>query len=381
MLRKLGNPVARGHERREIVAAALCLVNACASAARDGPAYQERPWPVYLGGPARAAGAAESIAADPQPIWHASLGRGITGSPALAEDVLAIAAVDRRVALLDRATGAMIWDRRLTFPMGAGPLIREDRLFVAEQTGEGMVYALRLSNAQTLWRAKAGDVVAPMALEGGALYVATTAGSVGRLKPDSGTWAWRARLPGGVRSAPVPTPQGLVVATTMDSIYLLDAATGAVRVRRGTRGAVLAAPALADSLILIGTSAGSIAGLDVATLETRWSLQLNDPIVGSLAVQGGRAWALTGRGVLCMIPLDNPRAMRSVPLGLVVRAGPSPVVGGVFVSAVNGELVLVDSAGTRRWGTRLEPPLVEPALIDRRTIIATSTRGEVVAFR
>ncbi|MFI5208371.1 MAG: PQQ-binding-like beta-propeller repeat protein [Gemmatimonadales bacterium] len=366
---------------RAIVAGALCLVNACTSVQREGPAFQERPWPAYLGGPARAGTQPESIGTDPKPIWHVSVGRGITGGPALSEAVLAVAAVDRRVVLLERATGAQIWDHRVSLPIGAGPLIRDDRLFVAEQIEGGSVYALQLLNGHELWRTDAGAVAAPLALEGDALYVATLNGSVLRLAAGRGTVSWHVKLPGAVRAAPLPTPFGLVVATAADSLFLLDAATGSVRARVATRGTVLAAPALADSLVVIGTAAGRIVGVDAATLETRWSQSATDPIVGSVAIAGGRVWALTGRGVLCSLSLAEPRTMQAVPLGLVVRAGPSPVPGGVLVSGVNGELVLVDGTGARRWAARVEPPLVEPAIADGHTIIAVSVRGEVVAFR
>jgi outer membrane protein assembly factor BamB len=381
VLREIGDPVTVTHALRAIVAGALCLVNACTSLAHEGPPFQERPWPAYLGGPSRAASAPESIASDPQPIWRASVGRGITGGPALGETVLAVAAVDRRVVLLDRATGARIWDHRVSLAIGAGPLIRDDRLFVAEQIDGGSVYALRLTNGHELWRTETGAVVAPLALDGDALYVATMNGAVSRLAAGRGTVSWKVKLPGAVRAAPLPTPFGLVVATATDSLFLLDAATGSVKARVATHGTVLAAPALADSLVVIGTAAGRIAGLDAATLENRWSQSAGDGIVGSVAIDGGLAWALTGRGVLCSIRLGDPGTMRSVPLGMVVRGGPSPVPGGVLVSGVSGELVLVDSSGARRWSARVEPPLAEPAIADAHTIIAVSVRGSVVAFR
>lgn len=366
---------------RAIVAGALCLVNACTSVAREGPAFQERPWPAYLGGPLRSASSPDSIATDPQPIWRAAVGRGITGGPALSETVLAVATVDRRVVLLERATGAQIWDHRVSLAIGAGPLIQDDRLFVAEQVDGGSVYALQLLNGRELWRTDAGAVAAPMALDGDALYVATIEGTVYRMSARRGTVVWHVKLPGAVRAAPLPTPSGLIVATAADSLFLLDEATGSVRARARTRGTVLAAPALADSLVVVGTAAGRIVAVDAATLDTRWSQGASDGIVGSIAVDGGVVWALTGRGVLCSLRLADPSAMRSVPLGLVARAGPSPVPGGVLVSGVNGELVLVDSLGARRWTARVEPPLIEPAIADAHTIIAVSARGVVVAFR
>lgn len=341
---------------------------------------QERTWPMYLGYPTRAA-AAETLATDPQPVWRTTVARGIIGAPALAENVVAVSLVDRRVGLLDRATGAVIWTRRLQLPLGAGPLITDDRVLVAEQTQGGRVYALRLSNGGTIWAARAGDVGASLALAGDALYAATGEGMVGRLDARSGAWLWRTRVNGAVRGAPLPVPAGLAVATQSDSLYLLDAQTGAVRVRRGTRGTVLAAPALADSLIVIGTSSGRLEGLEATTLATRWTLDLGDMIVGSVAVYGGRVFAMTGRGLLAIVPLSEPFGVRRVNVGLVTRGGPTPAGRGVFITGAGGEIVLVDSMGARLWGARITSPVAEPVLVDARSLVAVSVRGDVVLFR
>ncbi len=364
-----------------MLAGLLGLVNACASGRRDGPALQERAWPAYLGSSARAGGA-ETLATDPQPIWRATLARGIVGAPALTEDVVAIGLADHRVALLERATGAVLWTRRLQLALGAGPLISDDRIFIAEQTPGGRVYALRLTDGATIWSARGGDNAAPLALTDSALYVGTIEGGVARLDPKTGAPAWRIRLPGAVRAAITPVLGGVLVATATDSLFLLDAATGAVKVRRAVRGAVLAAPAVVDSVVVIGTSAGRLEAIDAATLRTRWSLELGEPIVGSVAAFGGTIYALTGRGTLSMVPLAAaPSNARRVSTGIVARGGPTPTSQGVYVSAVNGEIVLVDSTGARKWSARLEAPVVEPVLADARTLIAVSLRGDVVAFR
>lgn len=364
-----------------ILAGALLAVNACASAARIGPASQDRLWRAYLGSDQRATAVAESILGDPQPVWRTDVGRGVVGAPALTEDVVALSQVDRQAALLDRSTGEVIWRHRVAANLGAGPLVDYDRLYVASQTDEGKVLALSLRNGGQLWSAALGDVAAPLALRDSTLFAATVDGWVAAFSTSSGARAWRTRLSGAVRAAPVPVATGLVVATAADSLYLLDPATGAVRQRRGTRGAVLAAPALADSLLLIGTSEGQLEGCDTATLAARWRRDLGGPIVGSVAVQQGAAYALTARGDLWRIPLDAPDRASSVALRIITRAGPTPVAGGVLVAAVNGELSLVDSLGTRRWTARLGPPVAEPVLADGRMLLAVSERGEVVAFR
>lgn len=359
----------------------LTLVNACASVIREGPASQEHAWPAYLGSARRASPDADTPNATPQAVWRASPARGITGGPAVSEDVIAVALTDRQVALLERSTGELLWRHRLGQNLGAGPLLADDRLFVAEQGPGGDVHALRLLDGGSLWSQHVGDVAAPLALSGGSLYAGSIEGWVFSLDPATGARRWRTRLSGAVRSAPLPVPGGLLVATGADSLFLLEILHGGVRQRRATRGTVLAAPALADSVVVIGTSAGHVEGLDPVTLESRWSLELGESVVGSIAVREGTAYALTGRGILALVPLQAPRDARRITLGLVARAGPAPVPGGVIVCGVNGEIVWADSAGATRWTTRLEPPVSEPVVVEGRTFYAVSGRGAVVAFR
>lgn len=373
-----------GHLRIASLAGAIMLVNAsaCSVATREGPASQERTWPAYLGSSRRASQSGDAPGADAQPVWRTRLARGINGAPALGEDVIAVSQTDRQVALLERATGDVIWRRRLDLGLGAGPLLADDRLFVAEQTEtDARVYALRLSDGRTLWSQEAGDVQAPLATEGDALYAANTLGVITRFSAATGRRVWRVRMGAGVRAAPVPVPDGVVIATVADTLYLLDAASGQVRQRRATQGAVLGAPAFAESLLVVGTARGWIEAFDAATLEPRWAVPLDEPIAGAVAAFGGAFHAMTTRGLLASVPARGSHAARRVRMSLVARAGPAPSQHGVYVSGVNGELALVDSSGARRWTTRVGGPLEEPPLVDGRTLIVVTGNGEVVVFR
>jgi len=365
-----------------ILAAALVVVNACASVQRTGPATQDRPWRTYLGSDRRAGGGSDSVGSDPRPVWRTDVGRGITGSPALTEDLVVVAMVDRQVTLLDRSTGDVIWRRRLPNAPGAGPLADGDRILVATQEEDGRVYALQFATGARIWSAPAGDVAAPLAMDDSTVYAATTTGDVLALRTADGTKAWRTHLAGAVRAAPLPTAAGLVVATTTDSLFLLEAGTGRVLVRAGIRGSVLAAPTLAGPLVVVGTSAGELLAFRADSLAQQWHLDLGGPVAGTVAVLEGTAYALTVRGTLWRVPLASPSAATHVEAGVIARAGPVPTASGVFVANVDGELVLVDpTTGARRWSARIQSPLVEPPLVDGRFFLAAAARGVVVAFR
>jgi hypothetical protein len=224
-------------------------------------------------------------------------------------------------------------------------------------------------------------VSAPLVLDDSSLYLASTAGLVVQASSRTGVARWRRQVGGAVRTTPLAVPAGLVVATQMDSLFLLDARDGAIRVRRGTRGAVLAAPAWADSTIVIGTTSGRLEALSATTLQTRWSLDLDDIIVGNVALWQGRAYALTSRGTLVIVPLDRPSDARRVSTGIIARAGPTPATQGIFLGGVRGEIALVDSLGVHKWDARILAPVAEAVLVDGRTLVAVSQRGDVVMFR
>jgi len=185
--------------------AGFWAVNATACAtpyvppSRLGPQHQEASWTAYLGTPRHDACIAESVNADPRPLWHTSVGRAVRGSPALGETVIVVGVADRVVTLIDRATGQALWRARLAGTIHAGPLLDGDRIYVAtESTPDARVYALRLRDGGTLWSTKTESIVAPLALDGDTLYAATEAGTVLRLETHGGKVTLRRRLGGGL---------------------------------------------------------------------------------------------------------------------------------------------------------------------------------------
>src|SRR5437879_10241843 len=149
-----------GHRCGRLVARLFsvnAMTSACAPPMKLGPARQESGWPAYLGSQRHDAAAQETLNPDPRPLWHVDMGRGVRGSPALGETVIAAGTADRNLVLLDRASGQILWRSHLDGTVRAGPLLDEDRLYVAtESQPRGRVYAIRLRDGRQLWRTRAG---------------------------------------------------------------------------------------------------------------------------------------------------------------------------------------------------------------------------------
>jgi outer membrane protein assembly factor BamB len=373
--------------RRGILVAGLWAVNAsaCVPVVKPGPARQELGWPAYLGSARHDAGAAETLNPDPRPLWRVGVGRGIRGSPALGESIVAVGTADRNLVLLDRASGAVLWKSHLDGTVRAGPLLDEDRLYVAtEAESDGRVYAIRLRTGKQIWKTHVGSIVAPLAFDGEALYAGTERGAVVRLELEHGRIRWQRPLPvvGAVRAGPVPTPYGLAVATTADSLYLIDRETGAVRNRLVLPGTVLATPATDGKRLYLATTKGRILAVDLATWSVRWDRPAGDAVFGAPALVGDTLYVLSRDGRLSIIPVDAPAQATSHALGIVATAGPTPLVSGVLVGSVSGEVLLVDRAsGTILWRAQVVGPIEEPPLVRDRQVVVVAGRGNIHSYR
>ncbi|HEV8510562.1 MAG TPA: PQQ-binding-like beta-propeller repeat protein [Gemmatimonadales bacterium] len=362
---------------------------ACAPVAKPGPLRQESGWPAYLGNQRHDAAARETLNPDPRPLWHVTMGRGVRGSPALGEAVVAVGTADRSIVLVDRSSGEVLWRSRLDGTVRAGPLLDEDRLYVAsEAQPQARVYAVRLRDGRVLWRTRAGSVAAPLAFDGEALYAGTEEGTVLKLDPERGRVQWRATLgsggvPGGaVRAGPVVTPHGLVVATTSDTLYLLDRDNGTVRARLRLPGSVLATPATDGHRVYLATMSGRIVAVDLVSWTVSWDRPAGDAVYGAPALVNDTLYVLARDGRLWMIPVDRPDAATSHSLDITATAGPTPLASGVLVGSVSGEVLLVDPAsGAIRWRAQVVGPIEEPPLVRDRQVVVIAGRGNIHTYR
>ncbi|HLZ46666.1 MAG TPA: PQQ-binding-like beta-propeller repeat protein [Gemmatimonadales bacterium] len=357
----------------------------CAPAMKPGPERQESGWPAYLGNPRHDAAAHETLNPDPRPLWHIELGRGARGSPALGETVMAVGTAERNLVLIDRTSGEILWRSHLDGTVRGGPLLDEDRLYVAtESQPHGQVYAVRLRDGRQLWHARAGSVVAPLVLDSEAVYSGSEEGLVFRFESEHGTMQWRTALSGAVRAGPIITANGLLVATTTDTLYLLDRRTGVVQSRLKLPGTVLATPAIdsAGRRAYLTTTNGHVVAVDVAAWSVRWDRPAGDAIYGAPALVGDTLFVLSRDGRLWLIPIEAPETATSHALDIVASAGPTPVASGVLAASVSGEILLVDPAtGAIRWRAQVAGPIEEPPLVRDRQVVVVAGRGNIHTYR
>jgi outer membrane protein assembly factor BamB len=387
-----GNPIAnasrkvrdireRGH-RAEILALAFVCVNAlgCPASRVPAPEFEGTSWDTYLSELARAPSAQATLPDSIDQLWEFHVGRGPAGSIAVGDSVVVAATSDKKIAVLRRGSGDLVWRKRLKGPAASGPLFTGEWVFAASGDRDGKVHGYELRTGKRRWMTTTGPVVGPIALLDSILYAATAAGFLMALDAFDGDVLWTGDFGRPLRAGVTIVGPHLVIASD-DSLFLVSRSTGEDVAATATDGAVLRPPAITRNLLATTSPDGIVTVYGLPLLDRRWQRSLNDPVFGSPSIARDTVFVTTLGGSLWRIPLRDPRGAVEQDLGVPLRASPAPLRTGVLVATVGGAILWVRSMGDEPLTVaQVNGPIEEPPLVSAGTVYFIDGRGTVHAW-
>jgi outer membrane protein assembly factor BamB len=320
-------------------------------------------------------------AAAPTQVWAARAGRRLTGRVVIRDGVIYAAGVDRKVYAVDLESGAIQWSSRLSGLIAGGVLVSGDTVYAASSRPEGRVYALDRATGKRHWRSKTGPIAAPLALVGGTLVASAQRGQLVGLDPATGEIRWRRRM-AMARVAPVATGEAALVIATVDSIYRVNVGDGAVTHRVATPGTIVSAWVPFRGALVAGTTDSQVVAIDPADLRSRWSVQVDAPVLGSPAARGDTLFVASRRGTLYRIGAgDSPAAERVVELEWPVTAPVSVVDDRILLGGADGSMRALHLDGTEAWRVQLWRPIELRAMALEDGLLAIGGNGDLHRYR
>jgi outer membrane protein assembly factor BamB len=287
--------------------------------------------------------------------WRAPVGDTlVAGTPAVADNVVYVAARGHGLMALDLRTGTPLWTVDTRVPVRAPPLVVGSLLFVA--AGANDLLCLDRQTGAEYWQFKSEDAFASFwptqgqpavtTDDGGLVFVALGASTeFNALRLTTGRKAWEHTVDSRMVGAPVYDRQfGLVFVTTWAGyVYALDARAGTLRwrfavPRAGVVGVGLGAgPALAGSTLFIGDYQGQVIALDAQTGKPRWMYQAGGAIVATPVVRLAHdvvaaVYVADQDGNLIALNAATGAPEWRIYLG-ELRAAPALTANGLFVSS------------------------------------------------
>ena len=226
--------------------------------------------------------------------WRFMTDGDVVGSPAVAGDVVYVGSGDGHMYALDRATGAVRWNRDMGSPIASSPAVGTQRVFFG--TRDGRFHALDAATGDVRWRLATGpDLPWPWGHESGDVYTSSPVhvdgtvifgsgdGRVYALDARTAKERWRASTGGRVRSSPAVADGRVYVGSADGRVYAFDLATGTLKWRHDTEGVQLdsrnfgydrrtvqSSPAVAGGAVFVGARDGFLYAIDAATGQLRW---------------------------------------------------------------------------------------------------------------
>ncbi len=171
-------------------------------------------------------------AEDGELLWRAQLGGEVLALPAVNGDAVVVKSADGHVTLLDRVGGASRWvydsgNTTLSLRISSRPMLLPDSVLIGTPAGE--MLALNRASGQLLWQRRVAepagkseldrlvDIAGDFVQSDGRLYVGTYQGRMAAMDLQSGQFVWQQPLS---TFQPVADANGMAFAVDADSRVL-----------------------------------------------------------------------------------------------------------------------------------------------------------------
>jgi outer membrane protein assembly factor BamB len=279
-----------------------------------------------------------ALSSDGEVLWQQETdmeGRGIHGTPVVADGTVFIGAYDGILYAFDAQTGATQWETKLGGSIGGSPKYDGDAIYIAVEypdpegsmfavdpdsgdvrwedpesrptdhphstpaidpdvgmmvlgSNDGMLYGWSYPDLEFEWTFETdptdtdGEIKQPIAAYDGAAFFGSWDEHIYRVDLESGTEDWSFETGGlSMSGAGVdPTRDEIYAGSHDGNLYALDAQTGEERWRFQTDRALTGCPTVCADRIVFGSKDGAVYAIETETAEEVWRVD-NDGVVTS----------------------------------------------------------------------------------------------------
>jgi eukaryotic-like serine/threonine-protein kinase len=257
--------------------------------------------------------------------WAFKAGSAIVTSPAIADGIVYIAALDGHMYAIDQETGKEKWHFKSSMPIASSPAVVGDTLYFLSSAGS--LVALDIKTGQPKWvysieyerkfEAKnlhgypsaaqtipdAWDLfTSSPAVANGKVYFGSGDGNVYAVDAHAGTLLWKFATKDVVHSSPAVVNNTVYIGSWDSYLYAIDAETGQEKwsFKSGEDNTVhnqvgfQSSPAVVDGTVYVGCRDAHVYALDAATGRKKWDYPTSKSwVIGTPAVRDGMVYVGT----------------------------------------------------------------------------------------
>ena len=220
-------------------------------------------------------------------LWDFTTDDWVIAAVCLADNAVIVVSKDNLLHVVGTNTGrrSLLYDTGRARQILGGPATLDDRVYVGSQ--KGRVWAIDWRERSLPW-------------DRFILFWQTTFHVWGWLPdpPSQRGSAWGAQVEGDVAQSPAVDGGRVYVASTAGVVAALGASSGEMLWQTDMGSPVTADPTVAGSTVLVGTESGTVAGLDALSGQLLWEFETGGKITGSPVVAATTLYVVSHDGNL-----------------------------------------------------------------------------------
>jgi outer membrane protein assembly factor BamB len=185
-------------------------------------------------------------------------------------------------------TPDLLWTSYVNDSVTTSPIVSDGKVFAG--TSSGRLYALNLTDGETVWTFDAGSPISSSpAVQDGVVYFGTgSPGGIYAVDAQTGFARWLYQVPSGaaVYSSPAVIDDKVIVGCSDGNLLCLDQLDGHVLWKSHISGGYISSPAIQNSTIFVSSNEG-IHAVDMLTGTQIWEHATSWPVTSCPSVADG----------------------------------------------------------------------------------------------
>lgn len=322
----------------------------------------------------------ENTAYIPQPIgtpnkllWSFETKRPLKSSPIIANGILFIGSLDKKIFLVDAVSGENLGDHKISTSMSSSPCIKDTMAYFSCDKGDVTFFALNLLTGDFIWKKKLGDVSSSPQIYQDKIFIGLNSGLLLALNRESGEEIWEFETEDAVFSTPACDGEAVYFGSGDDNLYALDQKKGELKWKFQAEGSIYSSPAIKDDKVFFGSVDGHLYALKIEDGSVIWKFRTDGDIYSSPAVSESLVYIGSNDYFMNAVDLATGKLRWRFETGGIIRSSPVAVGDKLFFGSYDGSFYVLDRfTGKLLWNYETKGMISSsPAYYEGRIYIAS----------
>jgi outer membrane protein assembly factor BamB len=224
----------------------LSLLVSCAPGfkLKETKLFHPPAWESFRGNNENTGYVPQSIQTPNKLLWRLATKGALRSSPVLAQRILFIGTLDKKILFVDALSGKNLGNRKISSFISSSPGVRDTILYFACDQGKETFFALNLFTGDLLWKKKLGDISSSPQIYQDKIFIGSDSGFLLAFNRESGEKIWEFKTEGVVISTPACSENILCFGSGDDNLYALDKDDGELKWKFKAGGSIYSSPAI-----------------------------------------------------------------------------------------------------------------------------------------